>query len=313
MAAELPPHAARVAVVTVSYGSEEVLDPFLSSLADAAHEPVLVVVADNKPSTVVEGLVREHGADYLPLPGNPGYGGGVNAAAALLPASIEWVLVSNPDIRWRAGSIDSLLATARSDARIGSVGPMVLNDDGTVYPSARAVPSLRTGVGHALFANVWLGNPWTRAYRAEHADPDVARDAGWLSGSCVLVRRSAFDELGGFDEGYFMYFEDVDLAERLGRRGWLHVYAPTAVVVHEGGHATSRDAHRMQRVHHTSAMRYLAGQYPDRRHAPLRLALRAGLGARMLVSYVSGRVGAGAQPQQTVEDLPRPRRRWRRR
>ena len=59
-----------------------------------------------------------------------------------------------------------------------------------------------------------------------------------------------------------MYFEDVDLAERLGRRGWLHVYAPSAVVVHEGGHATRREPHRMQRVHHTSALRYLAGQYP---------------------------------------------------
>jgi N-acetylglucosaminyl-diphospho-decaprenol L-rhamnosyltransferase len=85
------------------------------------------------------------------------------------------------------------------------------------------------------------------------------------------------------------------------------------VVVHVGGHATSRDPHRMQRVHHTSAMRYLAGQYPGRRYAPLRLALRAGLGARMLVSYVSGRVSAGAQLQQTVEDLPTARRRWRRR
>jgi N-acetylglucosaminyl-diphospho-decaprenol L-rhamnosyltransferase len=118
--------------------------------------------------------------------------------------------------------------------------------------------------------------------------------------------------VGGFDPGYFMYFEDVDLAERLGRRGWLHVYVPTAVVVHEGGHATRREPHRMQRVHHTSALRYLSGQYPRRRHAPLRWALRGGLGARMLVSYVSGRVGAGAQPQQTVAELPA-RRRWRRR
>ena len=179
------------------------------------HEPVVVVVADNKPSPTVEQLVRAHGARYLPLPANPGYGGGVNAVSASLPASVEWMLVSNPDIRWHPSAIDSLLATARTDSRIGSVGPMVLNDDGSVYPSARAVPSLRTGIGHALFANVWLGNPWTRAYRAEHTDPDVARDAGWLSGSCVLVRRSAFDELGGFDEGYFMYFEDVDLGYRL--------------------------------------------------------------------------------------------------
>src|SRR3712207_9316892 len=64
------------------------------------------------------------------------------------------------------------------------------------------------------------------------------------------------------DPGYFMYFEDVDLAERLGRRGWLHVYVPSAVVVHEGGHATQRDPYRMRRVHHASALRYMSGQHP---------------------------------------------------
>jgi N-acetylglucosaminyl-diphospho-decaprenol L-rhamnosyltransferase len=100
-----------------------------------------------------------------------------------------------------------------------------------------------------------------------------------------------------------MYFEDVDLAERLTGRGWLHVYAPSAVVVHEGGHATSREPHRMQRVHHTSALRYMAGQHPGRLRAPLRGALRAGLGARLLLSYVSGRVAAGARFQRRAGEL----------
>jgi N-acetylglucosaminyl-diphospho-decaprenol L-rhamnosyltransferase len=69
----------------------------------------------------------------------------------------------------------------------------------------------------------------------------------------------------------------------------------------------------MQRVHHASALRYVSARYPGLRHAPLRLALRAGLAARMLLSYVSGRLSAGAQLQQTVADLPQARRRWRRR
>jgi N-acetylglucosaminyl-diphospho-decaprenol L-rhamnosyltransferase len=100
-----------------------------------------------------------------------------------------------------------------------------------------------------------------------------------------------------------MYFEDVDLADRLGRAGWLHVYAPSAVVVHEGGHSTRREPHRMARVHHTSALRYLSRQYPGRRNAPLRAALRAGLGARMLLSYVSGRVAAGAPSQRRADEV----------
>ena len=102
-----------------------------------------------------------------------------------------------------------------------------------------------------------------------------------------------------------MYFEDVDLAERLGRRGWLHVYVPSAIVTHEGGHATSREPRRMLRVHHTSALRYLSAEHPGRRNAPLRAVLRVGLGARLLVSWVSGRVAAGARFQRAADELDR--------
>jgi N-acetylglucosaminyl-diphospho-decaprenol L-rhamnosyltransferase len=195
--------------------------------------------------------------------------------------------------------------------RAATVGPAILTPEGALYPSARDLPSLSTGVGHALVGWIWPGNPWTARYRRER-DLPRERPAGWLSGSCFLVDLEVFHSVGGFDPAYFMYFEDVDLAERMGRRGWLHIYAPSAVVVHEGGHSTRREPHRMQRVHHTSALRYLSARYPGRRNAPLRLVLRAGLGGRMLLSYVSGRVGAGAQPQQTVAELPQARRRWRR-
>ena len=76
------------------------------------------------------------------------------------------------------------------------------------------------------------------------ADAPVERTAGWLSGSCLLLRRDAFDAVGGFDPGYFMYFEDVDLGDRLGDAGWHNVYVPAAVVSHVGGHATVRDPAR---------------------------------------------------------------------
>jgi N-acetylglucosaminyl-diphospho-decaprenol L-rhamnosyltransferase len=159
-----------------------------------------------------------------------------------------------------------------------------------------------------VFGWLWPGNPWTARYRREREAPQE-RPAGWLSGSCLLVDLEAFWSVGGFDPGYFMYFEDVDLAERLGRAGWLHVYAPSSVVVHEGGHATRRDPHRMRRVHHTSAFRYLSARYPRRWQAPLRWGLRTGLGARMLVAYVSDRVAAGApfQRRAAQSSVARPR------
>ncbi len=272
----------RVAVLTVSYGSEEVLTSFLASVPAAASVPLLVVIADNKPeaSGTVRQLARDNGAEYVPLESNPGYGGAINASAASLNSSIEWLLISNPDVTLGVGSVDALVALGESDPTIGAVGPVILTGEGTVYPSARAVPSLRTGVGHALFVNAWPSNPWTRRYRDEQSQYPSRRDVGWLSGACVLVRRTVFDELGGFDDGYFMYFEDVDLGYRIGKSGFRNVYEPAATVTHTGAHATASDSGRMVRAHHDSARRFLNRKYARRILWPIRATLSVGLRAR---------------------------------
>ena len=275
-----PSHTPAVGVVTVSYGSAEVLDQFLTSVAGATSGPVAIVVTDNRaPDREVERIADRAGAHYLPLPRNGGYGAGMNSAVAELPAEVEWVLISNPDVSLGAGSIDALLSCAVSDPTIGAVGPAIMTD-GEVFPSARAVPSLRTGIGHALFANIWLGNPWTRAYRRDSSSDPVRRDTGWLSGACVLVRKSAFDQLGGFDDGYFMYFEDVDLGYRFGKAGYRNVYEPASVVVHTGAHSTSDHSARMIAVHHQSARRFLSRRYSGWYLWPVRVALIVGLDVR---------------------------------
>ncbi|NEM05016.1 glycosyltransferase [Geodermatophilus normandii] len=291
-------------VVAVTYSPGEALEGFVTSLAEATTRPVDVVLADNGSTDGVPEQVtaRHPQVRLLRTGGNVGYGAAVNAGLAGAPG--RYALVANPDVRFEPGAVDELLAVAARWPRAATVGPAIRTPEGELYPSARDLPRLSTGAGHALLGWAWPGNPWTARYRREREAPRE-RTAGWLSGSCFLVDLEAFSAVGGFDPGYFMYFEDVDLAERLGRAGYLHVYAPTAVVVHEGGHATRREPHRMQRVHHTSALRYLSGQYPGRRHVPLRTALRAGLGARMLVSHVSGRVAAGARFQRRAEGVGR--------
>jgi N-acetylglucosaminyl-diphospho-decaprenol L-rhamnosyltransferase len=270
-----------VGIVTVAYRSNAVLAGFLESVSHAARGTLPVVVVDNAPgggdATEVS---AKAGASHLPLPSNPGYGGAVNAGVRELPADVAWVLISNPDVVLSAGSIDALVATGESDPRIGAVGPAVLNPDGSVYPSARAVPSLRTGIGHALFANLWQRNPWTLAYRRETDPSDLTRDAGWLSGACLLVRRSAFEAIGGFDEGYFMYFEDVDMGFRLGRGGYRNVYEPAASVTHVGAHSTGGESARMVAAHHASARRFLSKKYSGWWLWPVRITLRVGLALR---------------------------------
>jgi len=218
---------------------------------------------------------------FLPTGGNLGYGGGANRGVEALGQDVGWVLISNPDIEFAPGSVDALIAAAARWPRGGMFGPLIREPSGEVYPSARLLPSLGRGVGHALFGSVWKSNPWTRAYRQEK-EP-VERTAGWLSGSCFLMRREAFDSVRGFDEKYFMYFEDVDLGERVSAAGWLNVYVPDAEVMHIGGHSTASASDRMLREHHRSAYRYLADRHPGVLWAPFRVVLKAGLTLRVKI------------------------------
>jgi N-acetylglucosaminyl-diphospho-decaprenol L-rhamnosyltransferase len=142
------------------------------------------------------------------------------------------------------------------------------------------LPSFGRGIGHAVFAKVWPGNPWTKQYRQETGTP-VERTSGWLSGSCQLIRREAFDSVGGFDTRYFMYFEDVDLGDRLAQAGWLNVYAPSARVTHEGGHSTSQASEKMLKAHHDSAYRYLADRHQGLAWKPVLALAKLGLAVRL--------------------------------
>ena len=289
-------------VVAVTYSPGAALDGFVESLAEATAHPVEIVLADNGSTDGAPERVtaRHPHVRVLRTGGNIGYGAAANAGLADLRTGRA--LIANPDLRFLPGSVDELLAAADRWPRAATLGPAIMTPQGELYPSARDLPRLSTGAGHALLGWAWPGNPWTARYRREREAPRE-RPAGWLSGSCLLVDLDAYWSVGGFDPGYFMYFEDVDLAERLSRRGFLHVYVPSAVIEHEGGHSTKREPYRMQRVHHTSALRYLSRQYPGRRHAPLRGALRAGLGGRLLGSYASGRVAAGARFQRRAREL----------
>ncbi len=287
----------RLAVVTVTYFPGESLTGFLASLDAATTRPLDIVLADNGSAgdEAVEAAARRRDVRVISTGGNIGYGAAANVGVQATTS--ELVVVSNPDIIWGAGALDDLLDAARRWPDGAAFGPLIRTPEGATYPSARALPSLGRGIGHALCGWWWPSNPWTASYRHERGAL-VERRAGWLSGSCLLLRRAAFDEVGGFDPSYFMYFEDLDLGERLQRAGWQNIYVPSAAVRHEGGHATSRDARRMAAEHHRSALRYLSRRYAGWRWLPLRLALRAGLGLRSAIAVRVRRVAEGARPQR---------------
>jgi N-acetylglucosaminyl-diphospho-decaprenol L-rhamnosyltransferase len=271
-----------LAVVVVTYFPGEDLERFLDTLEKATTRDVRVVLADNDSTDdALDKAARREYVHLLRIGENLGYGGGANRGVAELDESYGWVVVANPDLEWEPGSLDTLLEATKRWPRGGAFGPLIREPDGTVYPSARLLPSFGRGIGHAVFGKIWPANPWTRAYRQERKPEE--RPSEWLSGSCQLFRREAFESVGGFDPKYFMYFEDVDLGDRIGRAGWLNVYAPSAVVTHIGGKATSRAPKKMLAAHHESAYRYLADRHPGLAWKPVLALVKAGLAIRLKI------------------------------
>lgn len=272
-------------MVTVTYSPGPHLDRFLASLGHATGRSVTVVMADNGSTDgVPEAAVEEYpNARLLRTGANLGYGGAVNRAVSAYlggqDGDPEFFVVANPDVVWGPGSIDALLEAAKRWPEAGALGPLIRDPDGSVYPSARHQPSLVRGGMHAVVGPVWKTNPWSAAYRQERLEPSE-RAVGWLSGSCLLLRRQAYDAIAGFDERYFMYMEDVDLGDRLARAGWQNVYVPAAEVLHDKGHSTGRDPARNLAAHHTSTYTFLADRHARWWQAPLRWTIRGALAAR---------------------------------
>jgi len=277
-AAPAQPTGARVVVVT--YNPGETLTAFFSSLSaatGATGATVEIVMVDNGSTDGAPQAAAASGLGRLVETGrNLGYGAAANVGAR--DARSPWLVICNPDIEWHPGALDALLAAGDRWPAAGAFGPAILEPDGTVYPSARALPSLRTGVGHALFARLWPANPWTRRYRGETDGHE--RIAGWLSGSCLAIRREAFEAIDGFDPGYFMFFEDVDLGHRLAKAGYPSVYVPSATATHLGGHSWRARPEPIIGAHHASAARYLSQRYGAWYQGPVRGVLRAGLALR---------------------------------
>lgn len=285
-------------VVVVTWASAEVLPTFLASLAGATTLPYDVVVADNASPTGAPTVPS--GVRLLETGGNLGYGKAANLGAS--GSAGDWLVVANPDVEFSPGSLDELLAAATRWPRAGCLGPAITTVDGKLYPSARAFPSLGRGLGHALCGPWWPTNPWTRSYRAEVGSPTESV-TGWLSGSMMLLRREAFEQVGGFDPKYFMYCEDMDLCRRLAEVGWQNVYVPTAVIKHVGGHATANVARPMLREHHRALYVYLSEHYQGAGRAPLRAVLGAGLFVRYLLASRVRSVGEGASPTRSADLL----------
>jgi N-acetylglucosaminyl-diphospho-decaprenol L-rhamnosyltransferase len=214
------------------------------------------IVVDNSPPDASRLLGRGlRSLRIISNSANVGYAAACNRGARLCRAPYVWFL--NPDVRYAGGSVPRLLAWLDRNAWAALAGPRVLNPDGTRQFSCRDFPTWTTSVSHRYSAltRAFPANPLSRSYLRTNLDGKPTA-VDWASGCSLLVRRAMFEELGGFDEGYFLFFEDVDLAHRLRRRGGGCVYYPQIEFTHTIGSSRAHLPDHGIRAKHASAARY---------------------------------------------------------
>lgn len=230
-----------LAFVVVAYRSAFELPGCLDSIRADAGPQCQIIVVDNASPDDSSSVAAGHAAmpDIVTSGRNLGFGGGCNLGVK--QAKADTIFLLNPDARLRPGTTSLLAQALVAEPAIGVIAPRVVDPTGeSRAASAGAEPSLRSSIGHFLALGRIPGI--RRLFRPVYlADSHVRTRPDWVSGAAMLVRKTAYDEVGGFDERLFMYMEDVDLCRRLREKGWAIGYEPDAVVEHAMGHSQSID------------------------------------------------------------------------
>jgi GT2 family glycosyltransferase len=259
-----PGARASVSVVVVTYNALPWVERALESVR--GHETIVV---DHGSTDGTLELVRERFPEgRLIEQENKGLGGGSNAGMRV--ASGDYFLLLNSDAWALEGSLERLVGFAEEHAEAAVVGPKLLNLDGTLQRSVRGFPTLWRLATEYFFLRKLA--PRSRALNAFYGAGfayDEPREAEFLMGACLLVRREAADTVGLFDEDFFMFSEETDWCYRFRQAGWKVLFTPNAEFVHVGGASTRQNWGPMFREQVRGHLRFLA------KHRGLREAERA--------------------------------------
>ncbi len=263
-----------VSVLIVNYHAYEELAICLDTLhARSAGVEVVVVDHASDAAAVTPLVQRFPGVNWIASSANPGFAAGVNRAARA--ARGRYLLLLNPDCIVDQDVCGVLSAWLDAHPGVGVAGALVRDSDGTIQASARRFPGLTTGFAGrtSWLTRIAPGNAFSRSNLLTGPDVTAPKTVDWVSGACMMVRRTAFDLVGGMDEGFFLYWEDADLCARLAARGCTTVYHPGVSVTHHCGRS-SRASARSVRAFHRSALRYFVkhGGWRARLAAPLAFA-----------------------------------------
>ncbi|HUV57364.1 MAG TPA: glycosyltransferase family 2 protein [Acidimicrobiales bacterium] len=241
--------ASVVAVIVDFHAGDALVDCVRSLQENGVND--IVVVENGEAGSAAQ--VLEPRSVQLVEPGmNLGYGRGVNRGAAAATKEKRYLLVSNPDVLVHHGAVEALVRFLDEHPEAAVVGPRIVATDGSIYPSQRVFPNVWLAGLHALLGPIWPDNPATRRYRSRRSDGGV----DWVSGAFFLIRREIFEAIGGFDERYFMFAEDMALCWQVRELGYTVSATDDAVVTHIEGLSRAGASRAMLIAHHRSALRF---------------------------------------------------------
>lgn len=257
-----PPRTCDLSVIVVNYRSLELLEQCLGTWHEAvAGMNVELHVIENGTDEPVRESLRTllPEAKVVVLGTSIGFSAAVNRA--LRDTSGRHVAILNPDTLLAPRSLSRLAAYLDEHADVGIVGPRVWDDSGrtSIQRSWRRFPGVLTSLfnRNSVLSRVWPGNPWTRAYLNHDRSPDEVQDTDWVSGCCMVIRGSFLRSLGGLDQRYPMFCEDVDICRTAGAHGLRVVYDPRSEIVHFIGGSRSKARLRSTWLRHRSMTQYV--------------------------------------------------------
>jgi N-acetylglucosaminyl-diphospho-decaprenol L-rhamnosyltransferase len=223
-----------LAAVVVTYQSRPYLEPLLDSLlAEAEHLPLEIVVVDSHSSDGGPEFVEAHYTDVrvMRMTSNWGFAAGCNLGARSTSAGS--VLFLNPDVIVLPGSLSLMVGYLKGREDVGVLGCRLVNPDGSLQLSCREFYTWRSALlRRTPMGRLFPGHPELVRHLLLDYDHDTPREVDWVLGTCLLCRRRALDHVGGMDDRFFLYFEDVDLCYRMHRHGWKVLYYPDAGMIH---------------------------------------------------------------------------------
>jgi GT2 family glycosyltransferase len=271
-----------VDVIVISYNTRDVLDACLEALGWAGAGRVIVVDNASVDGSQEMVLQRHPGVILVQNPCNVGYGAAANQGIEM--AESACALLLNSDAIVAPGGIEALHMYLDFHPRVAIVGPRILHPDGRLQPSCNSFPTLfPTALAESSIGRLLRYIPWLRELYLPTSSHAHERRVPWVMGSALAIRRVAFEQVGGFDESYFMYFEEVDLCYRLARAGWEVHFAPVTSVKHVGGASTRRHRSEMALRALASRLHFYRAHYRDLRVPALILLIDAILCTRLLV------------------------------